>query len=54
LVFGNEVKGVDKELIPLLNGAIEIPQSGIKHSLNVSVCAGVVLWHFYEKMRLVS
>ncbi len=52
LIFGNEVKGVDPTLIPMLDGAIEIPQSGIKHSLNVSVCAGVVLWHFYENMKL--
>lgn len=52
LIFGNEVKGVDQALIPLLDGAIEIPQSGIKHSLNVSVCAGIVLWHFYEKLVL--
>lgn len=52
LVFGNEVKGVDSDLIPLLDGAIEIPQSGIKHSLNVAVCGGVVLWKFYEKLVL--
>ncbi|HMT29108.1 MAG TPA: RNA methyltransferase [Bacteroidia bacterium] len=52
LVFGNEVKGVDPILIPHLNGSIEIPQSGIKHSLNVSVCAGIVLWTFYEKLIL--
>jgi tRNA G18 (ribose-2'-O)-methylase SpoU len=48
LVFGNEVKGVDPQLIPLLDGCIEIPQSGIKHSLNIAVCAGIVLWKFYE------
>lgn len=52
LIFGNEVKGVDEKLIPLLNGCIEIPQSGTKHSLNISVCAGVVLWKFYEKLKL--
>ncbi len=52
LVFGNEVKGVDPLLIPLLDGTIEVPQSGIKHSLNVSVCGGVVLWSFYEKLLL--
>lgn len=52
LIFGNEVKGVDPALIPLLDGAIEVPQSGIKHSLNISVCAGVVLWSFYEKIVL--
>ncbi|MDQ3049524.1 MAG: RNA methyltransferase [Bacteroidota bacterium] len=52
LVFGNEVKGVSETLIPLLDGCIEIPQSGIKHSLNISVCAGVVLWKFYEQLML--
>lgn len=52
LVFGNEVKGVDENLIPLLNGCIEIPQSGTKHSLNISVCAGVVLWKCYEELIL--
>ncbi len=52
LVFGNEVKGVDPELIPLLDGCIEIPQSGIKHSLNIAVCAGIVLWKFYESLIL--
>ncbi|MBL0342132.1 MAG: RNA methyltransferase [Bacteroidetes bacterium] len=52
LVFGNEVKGVDPNLIPHLDGTIEIPQSGIKHSLNVSVCAGIVLWSFYEQLVL--
>ena len=42
LVFGNEVKGVDDSLIPFLDGCIEVPQAGIKHSLNISVCVGIV------------
>ena len=46
LVFGNEVNGVKQEVIDLSDGVIEIPQFGTKHSLNVSVCAGVVLWEF--------
>ncbi len=46
LVFGNEVNGVNQEVINLSNTVIEIPQFGTKHSLNVSVCAGVVLWEF--------
>jgi tRNA G18 (ribose-2'-O)-methylase SpoU len=46
LVFGNEVNGVDQEVINLSDHIIEIPQFGTKHSLNVSVCAGVVLWEF--------
>jgi len=52
LIFGNEVKGVDEKLLPLVDGCIEIPQSGIKHSLNISVCAGIVLWKFYECLKL--
>ncbi len=51
LVFGNEVKGVDEKLIPFLDGCIEIPQSGTKHSLNISVCAGIVIWHFYNSYK---
>lgn len=49
LVFGNEVNGVDQEVIDLSDHIIEIPQFGTKHSLNVSVCAGVVLWEFAKK-----
>jgi tRNA G18 (ribose-2'-O)-methylase SpoU len=43
-VFGNEVNGVNEEAIALANAAIEIPQSGTKHSLNISVCLGIVMW----------
>ncbi len=46
LVFGNEVDGVSNEALALSNDAIEIPQYGTKHSLNISVSIGVVLWHF--------
>ena len=46
LIFGNEVEGIQDVLLPLLDTAIEIPQFGTKHSLNVSVCAGIVLWRF--------
>jgi 23S rRNA (guanosine2251-2'-O)-methyltransferase len=49
LVFGNEVNGVDQAVIDASNYIIEIPQFGTKHSLNVSVCAGVVLWEFSKK-----
>lgn len=49
LVFGNEVDGVDQEVIDLSDYIIEIPQFGTKHSLNVSVCAGVVIWEFAKK-----
>ena len=46
LIFGNEVDGVDQEAIDHSDYIIEIPQFGTKHSLNVSVCAGVVMWEF--------
>jgi tRNA G18 (ribose-2'-O)-methylase SpoU len=51
LVFGNEVNGVKQEIVDLSNYVIEIPQFGTKHSLNVSVCAGIVLWEFCKKSR---
>ena len=43
-IFGNEVSGVEQETITLCDGCIEIPQFGMKHSLNISVAAGIVLW----------
>ncbi len=49
LIFGNEVDGVNQEAIDLSDYIIEIPQFGTKHSLNVSVCAGVVLWEFAKR-----
>jgi 23S rRNA (guanosine2251-2'-O)-methyltransferase len=49
LVFGNEVTGVDAELLPICNGCIEIPQFGMKHSLNVSIAAGIVLWELVRQ-----
>lgn len=51
LVFGNEVAGVGQQAVDLCDGAIEIPQAGVKHSLNVSVSAGVVLWDFFRQIR---
>lgn len=48
LVFGNEINGVSENVLPLADVAIEIPQSGTKHSLNISVCVGIVVWHFYS------
>ncbi|GAA4013853.1 RNA methyltransferase [Hymenobacter fastidiosus] len=50
LIMGNEVFGVDDEVLALCDAAVEIPQFGTKHSLNVSVAAGVVLWDFISKM----
>ena len=46
VVLGNEVDGVDQEVVDNSDFSLEIPQFGSKHSLNVSVCAGAVLWHF--------
>jgi tRNA G18 (ribose-2'-O)-methylase SpoU len=47
LVFGNEVDGVSQSAVDMCDGAIEIPQSGAKHSLNVAVSGGIVLWPFF-------
>jgi len=52
LVFGNEVNGVNQDVINNSNYVIEIPQFGTKHSLNVSVCAGIVLWEFCKRYIL--
>lgn len=51
IVLGNEVNGVDSNILPLLDGAIEIDQFGTKHSLNVSVCGGIVLHHLSSMLR---
>ncbi len=51
LVFGNEVHGVSQEAVALCNGSIEIPQLGTKHSLNISVSAGIVVWDLFQKMN---
>ncbi len=52
LVFGNEVKGVADEVMSTVDGALEIPQYGTKHSLNISVCVGLVVWEFFRQMKL--
>ena len=51
LVFGNEVNGVSQEVIDLCYESIEIPQLGTKHSLNVSVATGIVIWKYYEMLK---
>jgi tRNA G18 (ribose-2'-O)-methylase SpoU len=51
LVFGNEVFGVNQSAIEICNGTIEIPQLGSKHSLNISVSAGIVVWDLFTKMK---
>ena len=52
LIFGNEVYGVSEEVIQCCDQAIEIPQFGTKHSFNVSVTGGIVLWEFFRKIHL--
>lgn len=51
LVFGNEVTGVDAAVMAIVDGAIEIPQLGMKHSLNVSVSTGIVVWDIFSKWK---
>jgi 23S rRNA (guanosine2251-2'-O)-methyltransferase len=48
LIFGHEVKGIDQQIVDLSDGCIEIPQSGTKHSLNVAVSAGIVIWEVFK------
>ena len=52
IVFGNEVKGVQQEVVDMCDNCIEIPQFGTKHSLNVSVTAGILIWDFAYKLKL--
>ena len=52
LVFGNEVHGVSEEAIEYADLALEIPQAGTKHSINISVCLGIVAWEFFKKLTL--
>jgi len=49
VVLGNEVKGVHQEVVDASDGCLEIPQFGTKHSLNVSVAAGIIIWHFSQQ-----
>ena len=51
-ILGNEVEGVSEEALSYCDGAIELPQEGTKHSLNVSVCAGIVMWKAFEMLSL--
>lgn len=50
VVLGNEVKGIKQEVVDMCDGCIEIPQFGTKHSLNVSVTAGIILWEFAKEL----
>ncbi len=50
LIFGNEVNGVNADLMTQVHGALEVPQFGTKHSLNIAVCAGIVIWEVFQKL----
>lgn len=50
LIFGHEVNGVNQKVIDTCSGSLEIPQIGTKHSLNISVSVGIVIWDFYSKL----
>ena len=52
LIFGNEVNGVSDEVMAVIDECVEIPQFGTKHSFNIVISAGIVLWDFFAKMRL--
>ena len=52
VIFGNEVKGVKQNVVDMSDGCLEIPQFGTKHSLNVSVTAGIVIWEFARLLKL--
>lgn len=52
LIFGNEVNGVDEVVMAKIDECIEIPQFGTKHSFNITISAGIVLWDFFAKLRL--
>ncbi len=52
VILGNEVKGVQQSVVDNCDGCIEIPQYGTKHSLNVSVTGGVIIWEFFRKIQM--
>ena len=54
LIFGNEVKGVQQQVVSASDGVLEIPQLGSKHSLNISVSAGVVIWDLFSKLSFIK
>ena len=53
VIFGNEVKGVEQEAIDASEGVIEIPQVGTKHSLNIAVSVGIVVWDLFQKIKTI-
>ena len=51
VIFGNEVDGVSNDTLAMCDGAIELPQHGTKHSLNIAVCAGIIIYDLFQKMK---
>ena len=51
IIFGHEVKGIDANIMDMIDTCIEIPQYGTKHSINISVCAGIVIWDIFSKLK---
>jgi len=49
IIFGHEVKGIDTQIMNMIDTCIEVPQFGTKHSINISVCAGIVIWDLFSK-----
>jgi len=54
LIFGNEVKGVQQKIVRMCDASLEIPQYGTKHSFNISVSAGIILWDIFQKLKIKS
>lgn len=54
LIFGNEVTGISESILSLCDQVVEVPQMGTKHSLNVSVCGGIVCWEVLKKMKVLE
>ena len=54
IIFGHEMYGVSDEAMELVDEAIEVPQHGTKHSLNIAVCVGVVTWEFFRKLNKIT
>ena len=51
-VFGHEIRGVSQDIVDMSDASLDIPQFGTKHSLNISVCAGIVIWEVFSQLRL--
>jgi len=54
LVFGNEVNGVSEVVMEVVDACLEVPQFGTKHSLNIAVCVGIVVWELFKKLKFLG